>query len=56
MFSTLPKTNFNFSVTFFLLLFENAFILDRSEFLLFGKELKMVGDDVAGTQNIVGTS
>ena len=38
MFSTLPETNFNFSVTF-ILLSANAFNLDQSKILLFGKEL-----------------
>ena len=35
----LPKTNFNFSVTF-ILLSANAFNLDQSKILLFGEELK----------------
>ena len=35
MFSTLSKTNFNFSVTF-ILLSANAFNLDQSKILLFG--------------------
>ena len=39
MFSTLPKTNFNFSVAFNLLS-ANAFNLDQSKILLCGKELK----------------
>ena len=38
MFSTLPKTNFNFSVTF-ILLSASAFNLDQSKNLLYGKEL-----------------
>ena len=38
MFSTLPKINFNFLVTF-ILLFANALNLDWSKILLFGKEL-----------------
>ena len=38
MFSTLPKTNFYFSVTF-ILLYANAFNLDQSK-ILFGKELR----------------
>ena len=41
MFSSLPKTNFNFSVTF-ILLSANAFNLDHFEILLFGKELTHV--------------
>ena len=39
MFSTLPKTIFKFSVQF-ILLSANAFNLDQSKILLFGKELK----------------
>ena len=39
MFSTLPKTNFNFSVTF-ILSSAIAFNLDQSKNLPFGKELK----------------
>ena len=38
MFSTHPKTNFNFSTTFNLS-FGNAFNLDQSKILSFGKEL-----------------
>ena len=38
MFSTLPKTNFSFSVTFILSV--NAFNWDQSKILSFGKELK----------------
>ena len=38
MFSTNPKTNFNFSVTF-ILSSADAFNLDQSKILLFGKEL-----------------
>ena len=38
MFSNLPKRNFNFSVKF-ILLAANAFNLDRSKILFFGKEL-----------------
>ena len=41
MFSTPPKPNFNFSVTFNLLS-ANAFNLDQSKNLLFGKELNQV--------------
>ena len=37
MFSTLPKTNFHFSVSF-ILLFASAFNLDQSKNLSFGKE------------------
>ena len=37
MFSTLPMTNFNFSVTF-ILSSANAFNLDHSKFFLYGKE------------------
>ena len=37
-FSTLPKTNFNFSVTF-ILSSENVFNLDQSKNMLFGNEL-----------------
>ena len=36
MFSVLPKTNFTLSVTF-ILLSANAFLLDQSKILLFGK-------------------
>ena len=39
MFSTLPKTNFNFSAKFNLLS-ANAFHLDQAKNLSFGKELK----------------
>ena len=39
MFSTLPKTNFNFSVAFNLSS-ANAFNLDQSKILLCGKELR----------------
>ena len=39
IFSTLPQTNFNFSVTF-ILSSANAFNLDQSKILLFGTELK----------------
>ena len=38
MFSTLPRSNLNFSVTF-ILSSANAFSLDQSKNLLFGKEL-----------------
>ena len=38
MFSTLPKTNFNFSLPF-ILSSANAFNLDQSKILSFGKEL-----------------
>ena len=38
MFSALPKTNFNYSVTFYLPS-TNAFNLDQSENLLYGKGL-----------------
>ena len=38
MFSTLPKTNFDFSVTF-ILSSANALNFDQSKVLLFGKEL-----------------
>ena len=38
MFSILPKTDFNFSVTF-ILLSANAFNLNQSEILSFGKEI-----------------
>ena len=38
MFSTHPKTNFNFSVTF-ILPSANDFNLDQSKNLLFGKDL-----------------
>ena len=48
MFSTLPKTNFNFSVTF-ILSPAYAFKLDQSEILLFGKELSV-------TQNLKSVS
>ena len=41
MFSTLPKTNFNFSVAFNLSS-ANAFNLDQSKILLCGKELNDV--------------
>ena len=41
MFSTCPKTNFNFSVTF-ILSSTNAFNLDQSKNLLFGKELREI--------------
>ena len=44
MFSTLPKTNFNFSVTF-ILSSANALKLDQSKILLFGKGLKAFADD-----------
>ena len=40
MFSTLPKTNFNFSVAFNLSS-ANAFNLDQSKILLCGKELRL---------------
>ena len=40
MFSTIPKTNFNFSVTF-VLSSANAFNLDKSKILSYGKELKV---------------
>ena len=40
MFSTLPKTNFNFSVTF-ILSSASDFNLDRSKNLTFGKGLKL---------------
>ena len=39
MFSTLPKTNVNFSFTF-ILSSANAFNLDQSKILSFGKEFK----------------
>ena len=39
MFSTFPKQNLNFSFTF-VLLSANAFNLDQSKILSFGKELK----------------
>ena len=39
MFSTVPKTNFNFSVTF-ILLSANAFNLEESKILTFGKRVK----------------
>ena len=41
MFSTFPKPNFNFSFTF-ILLSANAFNLEQSKTLLFGKELRDV--------------
>ena len=41
MFSTLPKSNFNFWVTF-ILSSANAFNLDQSKNLSFGKELKTI--------------
>ena len=44
MFSILPKTGFNFSVTF-ILLSANAFNLDQSKDLLFGQELKQIVND-----------
>ena len=37
------QTNFKFSITF-ILSFVNAFNLDQSKILLFGKELRMVGE------------
>ena len=40
VFSTLPRTNFHFSVTF-ILSSANAFNLDQSKNLLFGKKLKV---------------
>ena len=40
MFSTLPKPNFNYSLTF-ILLSVNAFDLDHSKFLSYGKELSL---------------
>ena len=43
LFSTLTKTNFNFFVTFNLSA-ANAFNLDQSQNLLFGKELRMVSE------------
>ena len=42
MFSTLPKTHSNFSVTF-ILSFANVFNLDQSNILLFGKESTNLG-------------
>ena len=42
MFSTVPKTNFKFLVTF-ILLSANAFNLDRSKILSVGKELGNYG-------------
>ena len=41
MFSTLPKTNFNFLVTFNLSS-ANGFSLDQSKILLFGKALRLI--------------
>ena len=40
-FSTLPKTNFNFSVTF-ILSSASVFNLEQSKYLLFGKELNYI--------------
>ena len=45
MFSTLPKTNFNFSVTF-IVLSANTFNLDQSKILLFGKGLNLKAEEV----------
>ena len=42
MFSTLPKTNINFSFTF-ILSSASAFNLDPSKNMSFGVELKMIG-------------
>ena len=44
MFSTLYKTNFNFSITFLLSSF-SAFNLDQSKILLFGTELSLSAAD-----------
>ena len=46
MFSTLPKTNFNFSVTF-ILSSASDFNLDRSKNLTFGKGLNFADEGVS---------
>ena len=51
MFFTLPKTTFNISVTF-VLLSANAFNLDQSKILMFGKELMTLRK--IAFENIIG--
>ena len=53
MFSILPKPNFTFSFTFFLSS-ANAFNLDQSKILLFGKELnnKLLTENIVAHQEI----
>ena len=46
MFSTLPRTNFNFSITL-ILLSANAFDLDQSKILSFGNGLKDISRSLA---------
>ena len=50
MFSSIPKTNFNFLVTF-ILSSAIAFNFDQSK-ILFGKELKAIADEKSNNLNV----